>query len=418
MNRPWIKEDDGSRVLKLLLFIAWPFGAWLSCLKDPRSKSSYVVFFLFSVLLLWHMAPTGFSAAYQDFGGILDEFNEAEITTEMFWGEVIAFFSFSEEAPKELYQDFLTWLVKLYTDNYHFMFALAAIPVAFFQLKSLRLITSDQHFVLGFFGLMAMLLMLIPRDIIGVQNPRFTTGYWLLVFCILYCFTEKPIKWKYLLPIPLLPVIHSGMWAAVIMIVAYLLIPKNRRILEILAICSIPLIFVDIDLRSYIDYSLMPDNIVKWAERFASDDAYAKYVTVEGRAGFWWVDSFFEISLKIIYIFMAIQVIRNKRLVFKNYESRNFYPFFLFMFFFINMIQFIPVLGGRYYGMWRVFVFFIWFKTFHFSHKDTYRLLLIFYSWYIIRRYGYVMGGALAFNTPLDIFYTPLPYLMGKGLWW
>lgn len=418
MNRPWIREDNDSKVLKLLLFVAWPFGAWLHSLEDPRRKSSYVVFFLFSVLLLWHMAPTGFSAAYQDFGGILEEFNETEITTEDFWEEVKAFFSFSIDAPKELYQDFLTWLTKLYTDNYHFMFALAAIPVAFFQLKSLRLITSDQKFVPGFFALWAMMLMLVPRDIIGVQNPRFTTGYWMLVCCCLYCFTEKPIKWKYLLPLLLLPAIHSAMWAAVIMITLYLVIPKKTKVLEVMAICSIPFMFIDIGLRNNIDFGMLPDNIVTWAERFASDRAYAKHVSNEGRAGFWWVDSVFDISVKIMYLYMAIQVIRHKDLVYKHYESRNFYPFFLFMFFFINMIQFIPVMGSRFYGLWRVFVFFIWFKTFHFSHKDTYRLLLVCYSWYIIRRYGYVMGGALAYNTPLDIFYMPLPYLMGKGLWW
>ena len=115
---------------------------------------------------------------------------------------------------------------------------------------------------------------------------------------------------------------------------------------------------------------------------------------------------------------MSIQVIRQNRLVDKNNESRNFYPFFLFMFFFINMIQFLPVLGQRYYGIWRVFVFFIWFKTFHFSQKKMYWLLLFFYSWYMIRRYGYVMGGALAYNMPPDIYFTPLPYLIGKGLWW
>ena len=52
-----------------------------------------------------------------------------------------------------------------------------------------------------------------------------------------------------------------------------------------------------------------------------------------------------------------------------------------------------------------------------FNNKILY-ILLASTSWYMIGRYGYVLGGALSVNTPIDIFYMPLPYLMGKGIFW
>lgn len=418
MKLTWIREGNDALAFKLLFFFFWPFGAWLYCFHEPRSKSSYSIFFLFSLLLLWHMAPAGYTDSYDDFLGILAEFQETNISTADFLKDVVAFFSFSADAPKELYQLFLIWITKSFTDNYHFFFLLAAIPVAFLQLKSLRLITADKEFNVGLFGIIAMIMMILPRDIITVQNPRFATGFWLFVCSTLYCFSNKTIKIKFLLPLLLLPAIHSAMWPALILAVAYLVIPKSwTRPLEVLALISIPFIFLDPNLTSYFKFSILPDNIISWAARYSSDEAYSIYILHEGKSGYWWIDASFTIARKIVYILMAIQVIRNQKSRI-NSESINFYPFFLLSFFFINMIQFVPVLGERYLWMWQIFVFYEWFKTFHFTRKVPFGLLLISSSWYMIKRYGYVLGGTLAVNMPLDVFYTPLPYLLGKGLFW
>ena len=421
-NNIWPNERRITLLEKLALFIIWPFGAWLFCLKDPRRKSSFVIFFFFSLLLCWHMAPAGLSNSYDDFLGILDEFNSFSLSSGEFFHEVVAFINISADAPKDLYQDFLNWFTKLFTENYHFMFLLAAIPVAILQLYCLKRIALDNKYIVGFYGLVALLLMLFPRDIITVQNPRFTTGYWLFVSCVLYCFSNQKVKIKYLIPLVLLPAIHSAMWLALILVLTYLVLPKgNTRYLEILAIVSIPFIYLDPNLSSYfnLNYSFLPNNIVKWTELYSSDEFYETYILNTGRSGFWWVDEFFNQGRKIIYIVMALQVINGfKKRDASNEEGHAFYPFFLFSFFFINLIQFIPVLGQRYMWMWQVFVFYEWYKTFHFSRKGPYWLLLLFSSWFMIRRYGYVLGGAMAVIMPPDVFYMPLPYLMGEGLYW
>ena len=154
---PWpASEPKQNMVFKVLFFILWPFGAWLYCLCDPRSKASYAIFFMFSMLLLWHMAPTNFSDGYYDFLGIKERFEREKFTAQDIKEECIKFFTFADDAPKEIYEDVLTWGVKQFTNNYHFFFLLAAIPVAFFQLRSLRRVTSDSMFVPGFLGLLAI----------------------------------------------------------------------------------------------------------------------------------------------------------------------------------------------------------------------------------------------------------------------
>lgn len=413
----WIKEDRSSKLGKYLLYLLWPFGAWLYSLREPRSKSSHVIFYLFSLLLLWHMAPVGLSDGYHDFLGILEIFETSTFTWSEIKEEIIKFFSFADDAPKEIYEHLLIWFVKLFTDNYHFYFLVAAIPVAFFQVRSLRRITSDSQFTPGFLGVIALIMMIIPRDMIAVQNPRFTTGFWLAVYCSLYCFSENKKRIRYLLPLLLLPALHGGMWPCLVMLLVYLIIPKNTSVLKIFAIITIPFVFIDPEIVSYFDLSILPDSF-QWIERYFSEESYARFILHEGRSGFWWVTAFFNYGLRITFLYMAIVLMRNEKSVCDNQESRNFYPFFLFSFAFINLMQFFPEAGNRYYGMWKIFVFYAWYKTFHFSRPGVYWALLFFSSWYILNRYGYIMGGALSVNMPPDIFITPLPYLIGKGLWW
>ena len=403
---------------KFLFYLIWPFGAWIYSVLHAKEKSSYVIFFLFSILLCWHMAPVNMNTYYDDFLGILERFQQTNLTTSDFLLEVKRFITFSSDAPKELYEHFLTWLIKLFTDNYHFFFLLASIPVALFQLRSLRLIASDDDFYSCFYGVVALMMMILPRDIITVQNPRFTTGYWLFITCSLYFFSTSKKNIKYLMPLILLPAIHSAMWVALIMTALFLVLPVNKRVLEIMAIISIPFIFIDPNISEYFDFNILPENLVAWTRWYVSDESYSKFILHEGRSGFWWVSATFTVGLKLVYVILALQVILNKKKVECNEESRFFYTFFLFSFFFINMIQFVPVLGQRYFYILQVFIFYEWYKTFHFSRKNPYLWLLFFYSWRMLQRYGYFLGGALSVNMPPDIFFTPLPYLIGKGFLW
>ena len=113
-NSKWYgypKENRDSIAFKLLFYLIWPFGAWLYCLKQPQYKSSYILFFLFSLLLCWHMAPRT-NVGYDDFIGIKERFEVSSITTSDLIYEIQAYFSMADDGPKELYEDIVIWFVK------------------------------------------------------------------------------------------------------------------------------------------------------------------------------------------------------------------------------------------------------------------------------------------------------------------
>ena len=418
-NNPWDKNRGDKELAPLLiLFLIWPFGTWLYSLFNANKRSSYVVFFMFSLLLCWHMAPTGYTDYYDDFLGILDRFNAYYFTDSDIKHQINLYLSMDKNAPKELYENILMCFVKGFTHNYHFYFLLCAIPVAYCQLKSLKRITQDVRYQPHTIMAIAIMVMFIfPRDIITVQNPRFTTGFWICILSSLnYFCAEKKNVFK-LLPILITPLIHSGMWLYVIIIGLFLLVPKNIRILEIAALCTIPFCFLDTEMIKGIDLSLfLPENLYSWSlNHFDNTNSSIK---VDARAGFWWVGALFAIASKIMYIYMVIMMVKNKQNVNNNTESKNFYPFLLFLLTIVNFIQAVPVLGERYFWFIKIFTIFVWFKAFYPKHKKVIICLLIVSSWGFLQRYGYIFGGALATNTPIDIYFTPLPYLIGKDLFW
>ena len=416
-------EDNSTVIFKLVFFILWPFGSWILALRSANTRSSFIIFFLFSLLICWHMSPTGYTDGYDDFLGILDRFFVTNYNDSQIAYDLNAYLSGEDNAPKEMYENVMIWFTKsIVGNNYHFYFLLAALPIAFCQLKCIRRIVLDTRYQANtFYALMILALFIMPRDIVTVQNPRFATGFWVCTMSSLAFFCDRRLRLLWAALISISPFFHSAMIIYVALFYAAVIIPKRKtRWLEICAYISIPFMFFDADFFSNIGSSLtfLPSSIQGWAERYMSDEAYAKFVAGEGRAGFWWVSTIFDVAIKGMYILMTLQLIRNKEAVNANSEAKSFYPVYLMLFSAINMIQFVPVLGGRYYWCLQVYCVFVWFKAFYPTRKKTAKIMLCCWSWFIARRYLYFMGGALAITTPLDLFISPLPYLIGKGLWW
>lgn len=402
-------------IVRLMFFIIWPFATWLYSFFKPGSKASLVVFYLFSLLLLWHMAPAGLSNDYHDFLGILLRFQEFNSSTLDLKQEIHDFVTFSSDAPKEIYEEILMVFVYSFTNNYHFYFLIATIPVAFFQVGSLRYLIESPKFKQNLPCLMVMVLMIIPRDIIGMQNPRFTTGFWLSVFCLLYYFQNERKYWA-LLPILITPFIHSGFWILIAFLLLYFLFPSNYVSLEKIVLCTIPFAFFDMGLFNNLDISFLPDFLSSWAKDYMNEEKYKEIISHSGASGFFWVEQIIVWCQKACYMLMTVQIIKSyKYKKFLNYDE-NIYHFYLMLFGFVNMIQFVPELGLRYYGFLKIFCVFIWFQTCYPQEKRTLFFLFFWSLYYMIQRYGYFLGGALSVNMPPDIFYSSLPQLIYKGL--
>lgn len=414
LERISLRKDNGY-VPKFVLFILYPFAAFLISLLDIKRRSSYMVFFLFGVLLCWHMSPYN-TTSYDDFLGILGRFLANTYSTSDIRQQIISYFTFSEDAPKEIYENVLNYVVKEISGNYHLFFALASVPVLICMLKTSYMITSDRKFTHSMMSLVLLLLLILPRDIITVQNPRFATGFWVATYATISYFYFHTKRWMYFLLIGITPCFHSAFWVYVILFSIYILVPLRISLVTVLYYISIPFSFLKTDIFRDWNVTFLPANVRAWVERGMSDEKFEIYVEGAGKSGLFWVQDGFSLLMSAIYIFMTLKLLEHvKSNKIGNNADYKLFEFYLYFSCLVNLFQGIPILGERFFWFVQVFCVFIWFKMVFPRCNGYLKWLLFSFSFNICRRYLYFMGGALSVCMPPDIFIMPLPYLVYKG---
>lgn len=399
-------------IIKLIIFVLWPFGAFLLSLKNMASRSSYVIYFLFGILFCWNFNPR--DAVYtDDLAYIMQRFINNNISTNDFFHEVKLYFTFSPDSAKELYEIFLNWFTRLFSDNPHLFFAIAAIPFLFFMLKSMKNITDDIKFKQSIGCFVILLLFVLPRDIITVQNPRFATGLWLVVYATIMFFKNNTKTWKYAVLILLSPLFHSAFWAYVIIFIFILLVINYYGFAKVLFYVSIPFAFISTTLFSTLIYdfgSYFPF-LEEWTKGYMSESSYNKFILNQGASGYYWVSNIFDVLKKITYLCIPLYIIKTKNSLIDYQNYRLFFNYYIIFFAIVNFLQSVPVLGERFYMIVRIISILLWFKIVYTSNKNIFQYLILFAcSWDIFLRYFY--HGALYRCVPYDIFYQNLIYLV------
>ena len=393
---------------KLLLFILSPFVAFLLSVRNAASKSSFAIFALWGMLFAWQMTIQT-TSEYQDLIGIVERFENNTYTAEEVGHNIYAYFSFSSDAPKELYEIILIWFSKLFSSSYHIYYLLASFPFLFFMLGSLKKVTQEENFDNSLVCIVFLALFVMCKDIISLQNPRFSTGFWYIVYCTINYLDSNTRCNKFLFLLLLSPLFHSAYWVYILFFYLFTILPRRILKFEVIAIIVSPLLLINIDFLREYNVSFFPPAFEAWVERYLSDDNYNKFVIQTGRSGFWWVQAIFDSAIRIAYIFMTILLIRNKDTITKDHRNSVLYRFYILIYIFICIIQSVPILGQRYFDIIRVFCLILWLRTIMHKYPSILYYTLLTYSFFIIRRYCYVIGGALSVCTPIEFFVSPLP---------
>ena len=134
---------------------------------------------MFGVLFCWHMGAVQ-GNQYDDYFSIVERFQGSIYTLTDFWNILCDFVTFQTN-EKEVYPILLNAVTRLFSDNSHLYFAIASIPYLLLSLSCVRILVKDKNFPQqGIWALLIIFLFIIPRDILTVQNPRYTTAFWLV----------------------------------------------------------------------------------------------------------------------------------------------------------------------------------------------------------------------------------------------
>lgn len=406
---PLIKDKKRLQY-QLFLFIIWPFGAFLSSLRNIKSRNFLVMYVLFCILLCWNM-DVNKTAGYDDLSGMASIFMYVDHSTSAFIARLKAYITFADNAPREIYTYFMMWLTHLISDNPHTFFAISAVPYLFFQIKCFRIIMEDNRFVSGFTGVLLIFLFMFPRDIITVQNPRFNIALWVCIYVVLKTFLDSTYSSKHMLWLLVTPLIHSSYWLLAPVIFLGILIGKfgkGEAILITLVYLTIPFSYMSIDLGAGINLSNLlplPDALVSWMQGYAEGE---KEIQSSGNSGFYWVPIFFDILRTTVYLMIPIVLLRNRQLFSHDKKCKQLFLLYLYLYVFVNVAQIFPVICDRSKWFIQILSIYMLFRVFGLDTK-MYVIILIGSAWAIFSRY---YGGVFERSVPYIIFYTPLPYIL------
>lgn len=399
-------NDAKELVIKLVLFVLCPFAAFLGSLLRPTSKSSFVIYFLFGILFCWHMDPAGLTE-YDDYMGIRDEFLAYKYSMADFLEKFVGYITLQGK-ERDLYSVFLNAFTRIFSSNFHLYFAIASIPYLIFSLASVRKLTESEEFPrCGIYALLIILLFVIPRDIVTVQNPRYTTAVWISMWGFLNYFDRSKSNWKwYAIPIILSVVLHTGLLPMVLVFLMAIIVPLPVKKIELIFFVSIPFSFFSYELFASINYSFLPSFLSHWVQSYLSDEMYAKLILNKGRSGFFWVTQLFSYISYVAYFLIPIMMMKYKEQILENSEIGKLYPFYILLFSVTNFIRMLPTIGVRYFLTIQIMSVYMFFKVFYPMKKNYFWVLLFAWSFPIFLRWFY--SGAGLHLVPKNIYFDNL----------
>lgn len=403
-HMPWTKEERSDIIAKVILFFISPFFAALYSIRRMNTRSSYIMFFLFAVF--FGMAFSVPSGKTNDF--MLDgAFYRNEFDRFLKGGEAlfllkwVRFINF-EVGNKDIWFDSVVYSITRFSDNYHIMFLIFAVIFAFFALKSLRFLTSEQAYNFSAQTLLLVFLFMI-NQIFNINGVRFWTAAWVAVYSIFQIY--KNGNKKFILLALVTPLIHGSYWIFLgILLIAFLLMNFRKTCIFLFFISFVISGFAVGVIQSNID--LLPEAFSKSAEAYSS----TKYIKSQSEgSGFYWVSVLFS-NLQYLYInIMVVLLIFNWKKMIFDVRTKNLFVFLLIWMSFSNFSMPVPSFGVRFIVLAYPLIAYLW--LIHFKGKKYQEFLfflpVVFLMWFydFIRQIFATIDVGFYFSSPFYLIY-------------
>ena len=394
----WEKEEQADIFVKILLFFISPFVSFLYSLRRINTKSSYVVFFLFAIfygLCFTVLADNTGEIETSDASRWRFRFEYTNIRTiNDYLRYCSEYFKFGGGEIRDLYFATVSFFVHQFSDNYHVFFFVIAIVFSFFQLKSLRFLTSSKHFNNGV-ACTLLCLFFTLNNISNIGGFRFWTAAWICVYALLEYYANN--RKCFLALLIILPLIHRGFFFIYPVIVAsffyrWTTVWKFAYFLSF-ALSGISIYIIQ-DATAY-----LPSSIALMVEAYSQNDITESYSFTK----------LFLMFLAQIYVNILFVVMMNNRPKVLPESTERLYKFTLVFITIVNFIIPVPSLGGRFVVLCYSLVAVLWLNIIGLSR---YNYLIYLMPVFMIRKIYVGLNLFLYFQAPSFFFTNPFTLLI------
>ncbi len=351
MQNSWLKEDTNDVTIKVLTFLFSPFISAIYSIRRINTKSSFVVFFLFS--LCYGMSFTtsnGYDLHHTNDGAAYREkfTNITKYHEKIFKEELQDILSFQNPVEKDPGFFVTAYVVSRLTDNYHFLFLVIAFVFSFFMLKSLSMlihVSKYKHCLTA-----VILLSLFAYN--GIQNIngiRFNTAAWIAVYALLQIFYKGNNKYYFLLLVT--PLVHASYIVLLLVVAIYKIIPHGKIYGLWLYLYLLSFVVSSISLM-FLEKLMTLDIGVLFLFRNYAGDQYLQRMNEDTSA----LKTFFSFIMNL-YLAIMIYLTYAKAKVSNSPQKERLLSFTIVSLTIFNFLSAIPSMGRYAQLIWPLLVF-------------------------------------------------------------
>lgn len=333
-----MNDNNQNKFFKYISFLVYPWFSLFYSLKSLNTRSTHHVIFAFFVFFGLAFTPDIYSEL--DSAYYLDYFLQNRgITNATFWHDLIEYLSFGKDAKKDFFVHTITYIVSVFTQNYHFYFGLFAAIFGLFCLKSFRYLTINKEFVNEKLCFFLAFIFIFSNPIFNINGVRFWTAAWISIFFIFKIILDN--RKRYLYFMLLIPLVHSAFWIIVILFFGYYFL-KNKKLLMIAFFVSFFLSsFMLTFVKDITDY--LPSVLQRYVIGYTSE-GYMNYRSEQVVNLHWYIKvlNFFKVLYPNILIFFLLRITPQSK------KFNNLFRFILILIIFCNLTISIPSVGNRF----------------------------------------------------------------------
>lgn len=403
----FLHEKRNDLRTKLILFLISPILGFIYSLKRIKTRSSFIIFFLFAICFGMCFTPEKYYSEidgqyYQDFF-LMNNDN----TKEVFVDEFIEYISFNT-GQKDYYIDTISFITSRLTDNYHVFFFFLSIIFSFFSLMTFKYFVKEEEFNNSYMCLILCYLFMYI-SIFNINGARFWTGYWIATYALFKIFRDY--NYKFILLLPFAAFCHGTLW--ILMPIVFVAI-LTRRFYNMWIIIYILSFFMEQTVFTYInnlnDY--LPIFMQNLINSYTAEETILK-ATAEG-TGFWIIGKIFKHIVNIFIFIMVVIIIKNKHNVIYDKRTKDIFTLMLIIMSFSNFTMTVPSLGTRFIVFSYPLIAYIWLLAINNCKGKYSNVLMILPICFFMNIYStlrYYVG-----TLNIDFFISSPIYLMVKYL--
>ena len=335
-----IRDIQRSNVLYyFILFMLWPFLAFLIAINNYKEKSSRRVVYFFIIY---------YGLSFVNNNVHMDSYRYAMALARTAQEPFSDFFKIMRglysDTNVDIVEPFISFVVSRFTSSANIYFAVWTALMGFFYLKSINLLNYRYQKRPTINALIVMLFFIFIAPITHITGVRMPTAMWIFFYAAYHVILYRDKR--YLLLALSASLVHWSFISVNALLIVYYLIGNRNIIYLPLAITS----FVLPDLMSPYFKLLSSKLGGAFQNRYMgySNEDYVAAVKGMHEHSAW----FIKIMDNSVYYFFIIAIIiiqlgSNKKLM-KGRAEQNLFSFILLMISFVNYGSVIPSFGGRF----------------------------------------------------------------------